>query len=197
MADLRQFVPVDLSPLASPTMATHLHGFVWRSRLRKIGWDRRIGIQCEQVALPLVFRHTFAPAAIGPTLVPRQLVQGGGVLLLESLVRGRRLVQHPVQLCRPLLGCKHATFEFGGLLEGSQQKSLTFGQIVGKKIRSVHVAEYCSNSCEQEKPSFFFFFNRRGDISAAGVPSANPDHRATAPVGRSPTRPLRSCQKAA
>ena len=40
-----------------------------------------------------------------------------------------------------------------------QQESLAFGEIVGKKVCSVHVAEYCSNSCEQEKPCSSFFFN--------------------------------------
>ena len=67
-------------------------------------------------------------------------------------------------------------FEVRGLLEGGQQQPLAFGEIVGKKVRSVHVAEYCSNSREQEKPSSSFFFNQRGDISAAAVLSANPDH---------------------
>jgi hypothetical protein len=75
------------------------------------------------------------------------------------LIRSGRFLQHTILFRRPLLGLRHATFELSGLLEGSQQESLAFGEIVGKKVCSVHVAEYCSNSCKQEKPCSSFFFN--------------------------------------
>jgi hypothetical protein len=40
-----------------------------------------------------------------------------------------------------------------GLLEGGQQKTLAFGEIVRKKVVAIHVADNCSNLSKQEKPS--------------------------------------------
>ena len=109
------------------------------------------------MALPFTFAETLTPPAIGPTLVPCQFVEGGGVLLLQLLVRGGRFAQHAVQVRHLLLGFQNPAFELGGLLECSQQEALAFGQIVGKKVGAVHVTDDCSNSSEQEKPRSSIF----------------------------------------
>jgi hypothetical protein len=119
----------------------------------RIAADRHVHVQLEQMALPFAFRETFSPPAIRPALVPCQLIECGGVRLLQLLIRSGRFVQHTVQFRRPLLGLHHAPFALGGLLEGSQQEALALGQIVGKEVGAVHVADYCNNSFAQEKPS--------------------------------------------
>ena len=160
-------------------MALHVHCVVGVCRLRKIGIGRQVRVQLEQMALSLVFAETLSPSAIRPTLVPCQFVECGGVLLLQLLIRGGRFTQHAVEFRHLLLGFHHATFELGGLLECSQQEALAFGQIVGKKVGVIHVADYCSDSSEQEKPSSSTFFNRRGDTFSAGVRFSGPGRPAT------------------
>ena len=97
------------------------------------------------MALPFAFTETLSPSAIGPTLVPCQLVQRGGVLLLQRFVRGGRFAQHAVEFRYLLLRFRHATFELSGLLECRQQEALAFGEIVRKKVGAIHVADYCNN----------------------------------------------------
>ena len=153
MADLRQLVPVDLAFLAATAMALHVDGVVGTREFRRIAVGRQVRVQIEQMALPFVFAETFSPSAIRPTLVPCQFVERGGMLLLQLLVRGGRFAQHAVQFRHLLLGFHHATFELSGLLECRQQEALAFAQIVGKKVGAIHVADYCNNLFEQEKPS--------------------------------------------
>ena len=46
------------------------------------------------------------------------------------MIRSGRFLQHTTLFRRPLLGLRHATFELSGLLEGSQQESLAFGETI-------------------------------------------------------------------
>ena len=84
------------------------------------------------MALPIIFGNTLSPPAIGPTLVPCQLVQRGGVLLLEQSVRGGRFTQHAVEFRYLVLRFRHTTFEISGLLECRQQEAMALAQIVRK-----------------------------------------------------------------
>ena len=133
-------------------MALHIDGVVGTHNFRRIGAGQQVRVQIEQMALPFPFAKTLSPSAIGPTLVPRQFVQRGGVLLLEQFVRSGCFAQHAVEFRYLLLRLHHATFELGGLLECRQQEPLAFTQIVRKKVGAIHVADYCNNRFAQEKP---------------------------------------------
>ena len=111
-------------------------GFV----IRSCGFFRLVGrrwVQIEQMALPFAFGETLSTPAEGPTLVPGQFVQRGGVLLFEFFKRGGRFVQHTIQfrgllLCfgRTLLGFIGVLLKLHRLPIGSQQKLVAFGQVI-------------------------------------------------------------------
>ena len=56
------------------------------------------------MTLPFGFGKTLSPSAKCPTLVPSQFIQRDRMLLLQRFVRGSRLVQHPSEFRRFLLG---------------------------------------------------------------------------------------------
>ena len=82
------------------------------------------------MALSFAFGETLSSPAKRPTLVPGQFVQRGGVLLLQLFERGGRFVQHAVQFRDLLLRLHDSSLKLSGLLEGSQQELVAFGQIV-------------------------------------------------------------------
>ena len=139
VADLQQLVPIDLASLAATMAGTLDLGFFTR-----IPWlvFRHVRVQAgptrtDGLALPP--RQTLSPPAIGPTLVPCQFVQRGGVLLLQFLVRGGRFAQHAVQFRHLLLGGGDTLLRLGRLplqlqrlLKSGQQESVAVGQIVRK-----------------------------------------------------------------
>jgi hypothetical protein len=123
---VRQLLPIDLAFLSVAAMTLHVDGVVGTHEFRGVAVGRQVRGQIEQMALPLVFAETLTPSAVRPTLVPGQFIEGGGVLLLQLLVRGGRFAQHAVEFRYLLLGFHHATFELCGLLERSQQEVLAF-----------------------------------------------------------------------
>jgi hypothetical protein len=104
------------------------------------------------MALPFAFGETLSPSAKRPPLLPGQLIQCGGVRLLEFFKRGRRLVQHTVQFRCLLLGFGCTSFSLVGtllkthrLLVGGHQELLALRDVVRQRVGSIHVTHDYNN----------------------------------------------------
>ena len=138
MADLMQLVPIDFTSLAATMGGDADLGFFTRCRgVFRLVCCRRV--QLEQMALPCLLDKSLSSPAKGPTLMPGQFVQCGGVRLLQLLKRGGGFVQHARQFRDLLLGGGDTLLRLGRLplqlqrlLKGGQQESVAVGQIVRK-----------------------------------------------------------------
>src|SRR6202451_3997769 len=87
--------------------------------------------QIKQMLLAFPFDDPLTPTAVNPALVPGELLQDRGVLMLKFLVGSRGRVQDSIEFSDSLLGLRRtpcgfccATLELHGLLIGRQQQAV-------------------------------------------------------------------------
>ena len=80
--------------------------------------------------LALAFDDPFTSSAVDPPLESVEFVHGSFVDLLELLMRGSRLVQYAAELRHLPFSVNHATLTLCRFLEGCQQETLAFTQVV-------------------------------------------------------------------